>query len=831
MRNVKLAARSLAKTPFVTAVAVLSLALGIGANAAIFSMVHQILLRPLPVAEPDRLVNLSAPGPKPGSQSCNQAGDCNAVFSYAMFRDLEQAETGFSGIAAHVSFGANLAVRQQTASAQGMLVSGSYFPLLGLRPAAGRLFGPGDDEVIGGHYVVVLGHDYWVSRLDSDPSVVGDVITVNGHPMEIVGVAPEGFTGTTLGVRPAVYVPLSMRGVTNPGFDAFENRRSYWAYLFARLGPGVTIDQAAASVNSAYRTIVNEVEAPLQTGMSEQAMERFRTKEIELEPGARGQSQTHEGARVPLILLFSITGIVLLIACANIANLLLARAATRGLEMAVRLSLGASRIRVVTQLLTEALLLAVLGGAASLLVAHWTLAGMEAMLPARESADFFFRLDTTVILFAAALSVGTGVLFGLFPALHSTRPDLMTILRANSGQPSGARAAQRFRTSLVTVQIALSMALLISAGLFLKSLVNVTRVDLGIRTENVVTFGVAPVLNGYEPERTRALFEEIEAELAAIPGVTGVSAALVAVLAGNSWGTDVNVQGFESGPDIDSNSRMNQVGPDYFGTLGMPLLAGREFTAADVAGAPGVAIVNEAFARKFGLGRDAVGSFMSPSGSEAPDLEIVGLVRDASYSEVKTEVPPLFFTPWRQNESIGWINFYVRTAGDPAQILTMAPEVVRRLDPNLPVDDLKTLTSQVRESIFMDRMIGTLSAAFAVLATVLAAIGLYGVLAYTVAQRTREIGVRMALGANARRVRLLVLRQVGVMVLIGGTIGLAAAYGLGRVAQSLLFELEGHDPGVMMSAALLLTLVAAGAGYVPALRASRVDPMEALRYE
>jgi predicted permease len=829
--NVKFAFRTLFKTPFVTAVAVLSLALGIGANAAIFSLFNHLLLRPLPVHEPGQLVNVSAPGPKPGSQSCNQAGDCDVVFSYAMFRDLERApDSPFSGLAAHRLFSANLAYEGQTLSGEGVMVSGSYFPLLGLQPALGRLLTPNDDQTIGAHFVAVLSHTYWRTRLGQDPGVLNRTLVINGHPMTIVGVAPRGFDGTTLGGRPSVFVPITMRGQMNPGFTQFENRRSYWAYVFGRLKPGTSIEQAARSINAVYRPIVNDVEAPLQTGMSDQTMERFRTKEIALEPGAKGQSSVHEEARTPLLFLFAITGVVLLIACANIANLLLARGANRSVEMAVRLSLGANRRQIVTQLLTESVLLAIMGGIASLIVAKWTLVSIGAMLPPDPAAVIPRDLDPTIMLFAAALALGTGVLFGLFPALHSTRPDLITTIRANAGQPSGARAAARFRSSLVTAQIALSMALLISAGLFVRSLSNVSRVDLGIEVENLITFGISPELNGYDSTRTMALFLRVEEALAAIPGVTGVSAARVPLLAGSNWGSDVHVEGFERGPDTDANARFNQVGPSYFSVVGMPLLAGREFTASDVDEAPNVAIVNEAFAKKFNLGREAVGKRMSAGGNEL-DTEIIGLVEDAKYSEVKQEIPPLFFQPYRQDRRVGSLNFYIRTALPPEQILRQVPTVMATLDPNLPVEELKTMPQQVRDNIFLDRMISTLSAAFALLATLLAAVGLYGVLAYTVAQRTREIGVRMALGADGRRVRGMVLRQVAIMTAVGAVIGTGAAIGLGRMAQSLLYELQGQDPFVIAGAVVVLALVAVGAGYVPARRASLVDPMQALRYE
>ncbi len=831
MANLKLAVRRLLKTPFVTIVAVVSLSLGIGANAAIFSLFDEMLMRPLPVQRPGELVNLGAPGPKPGSQSCNQAGDCDVVFSYPMFRDLEKMQTVFTGVAAHRAFSANLAYRNQTMNGEGMLVSGSYFPVLGIQAALGRLLGPDDDRSIGTNFVTVLSHTYWSTRLGANPDVLNSTIVINGQSMTVVGIAPEGFEGTTLGSRPHVYVPITMRGLMSPGWKGFDNRRSYWAYLFARLKPGTTIDQARTAMNGLYHGIVNDAEAPLQKGMSDQTMARFRAKPITVEDGRRGQSSVHREAKTPLLLLFSITGIVLLIACANIANLLLARAATRATEMAVRLSIGASRRQLLSQLLTESCVLAVLGGLGSLVVAKWTLVLIGSLLPPQAVATIDMTLQRSVFVFAAIVSIGTGLLFGIFPALHSTRPDLVTALKAQAGQPSGARAAARFRTTLVTAQIALSMALLISAGLFVLSLQKVSRIDLGIKVDSVVTFSISPALNGYTPAQSKALFERVEDELAALPGVTGTTSAIVPLVAGNNWGNDVSVEGFQKGPDTDANSRFNEVAPGYLKTLGIPLLAGREFTRADTLGAPKVAIVNEAFAKKFNLGRDAVGKRMATGNSDKLDTEIVGLAKDAKYSDVKQVIPPVFFRPYRQDEQVGSMTFYARTATEPEQLLRSINPMVARLDPNLPVEDLKTLAQQVRENIFMDRMISTLSAAFSALATLLAAIGLYGVLAYTVAQRTREFGLRMALGADGNRVRGMVMRQVGWMTLVGGVVGIAMALGLAKSAQQLLYQLQWHDPLVVSISAAVLTLVALGAGFVPAHRASRVDPMRALRYE
>jgi predicted permease len=832
MMNLKLALRSLFKSPFVTIVAIVSLGLGIGANTAIFSQFHQLILRSLPVQEPDRLVNLSAPGPKPGSQTCNQAGDCDVVLSYPMFRDLERVQTSFTGIAAHRLFGANLAYRGQTLSGEGVFVSGSYFPVLGIQPILGRLLGPDDDRSIGQSPVAVLSYGWWQSRFGADPNVLNDTIIVNGQSLTIVGVAPKNFIGTTLGSTPQIFVPITLRGLLQPGWNQFENRRNYWIYSFARLKPGVSLDQAKTALNVPYHQIVNDVEAPLQQGISDQTMTRFKAKQLLMEDGWRGQSSIHGEARTPLLLLLGVTALVLLIACANIANLLLARAAGRSSEMAIRLSIGASRTQLITQLLVESCVLAILGGAAGMLVARWTIDLIASILPDEAAAALPSTIDGTVLLFAAGLTLGTGLLFGLFPALHSTRPELASTLKGQAGQPSSARAAQRFRTTLATAQIALSMTLLACAGLFTKSLLNVSHVDLGIKAENVITFGISPGLNSYKTERSQQLFERLEDELAAMPGVTGVTAALVPLIAGNNWGNDVKVEGYPTGPDVDNNSRFNEVGAGYFRTMGVPLIAGREFTRADVLGSPKVAVVNEAFAKKFNLGRDAVGKRMGSGGDKEPmDIEIIGLAQDAKYSDVKREIPPIFFRPYRQDDDLGTMTFYVRTRVDASSFLTNIPKAVARLDSNLPVENLRTLEEQVQNNVFMDRLMTTLSAAFATLATLLAAIGLYGVLAYTVTQRTREIGLRMALGAAPGAVRAMVLRQVAMMTVIGGVIGLGFAVWAGRGAQSLLYQMQGWDPLVLGASAVALTIVALGAGLIPAHRASRLDPMKALRYE
>jgi len=833
MSSLKLALRTLFKTPFVTAIAIVSLALGIGANAAIFSCFNQMLLESVNVPRPSELVNLGSPGPKPGSQSCGQPGDCDAVFSYAMFRDLQKGQTVFTGIAAHQPFGMNMAFDGQTMSGQGLLVSGNYFQVLQVQPAIGRLFDGNDDRLVGEAPVAVLGHGFWTTKFAADPGVLNRTIRINDQTLTIVGVAAPNFDGTTLGNKPLVYVPITLKGQMNPGWNAWANRTNYWAYLFARLRPGVAIDGARETLNAQYHAIVNDVEAPLQQGMSDQTMTRFRAKPIVVEPGGIGQSTVRSQAGTPLYLLLGVTGFVLLIACANIANLLLARSAARATEMAVRLSIGASRARLIGQLLTESLLLAVFGGVAGIFVAHWTLALIMSLMPPAIAQSMAFAISTPAVLFAAALTIGTGLLFGLFPALHSTRPDLVSTLKSQSGQPSGARGAARFRLVLATSQIALSMLLLAASGFFVKSLLNVSRIDLGIKSDNIISFRVSPTLNGYKGERVLVFYQQVEEQLRALPGATAVTASMVPLLSGSNWGNDVAVQGFEAGPDTDNNSRYNEIGPGYFSAMGTPLMSGREFTEADTLQGQKVAIVNETFAKKFKLGRDAVGKMMgSGRGYRSPlDTLIVGVVQDAKYSDVKRQIPPLFFRPYRQDAALGSASFYVRTAADPAQMASAVTGVVRRLDPNLPVDNLKTLAQQVKDNTFMDRMMTTLSSLFAGLATLLAAVGLYGVLSYTVSQRTREIGLRMALGAAPGRVRAMVLRQVAWMTLVGGIIGLAGAVGVGYSASTILFELKAWDPVVLAISAVLLSLVAIAAGFVPARRASLIDPMRALRYE
>jgi len=827
------AVRSLLKTPIVTTVAVLSVALGIGANVAIFSVFNQTLLRPLPVHEPHRLVNLVAPGMRSGTVSCGSAGTCDSIFSYPMFRDLERVQTSFTGIAAHRDFGAAVAYAGTSEGGDAALVSSSYFSVLELAPHLGRLLGPDDDRQPGSGQVVVLSYDYWQRRFGARTDVIGQPVRVNGQPMTIVGVAPQGFRGTTFGERPRIFVPISMREHVVPRSKGLNDRRAFWVYLFARLKPGVSQEQAQTIFNGQFRSIYTTVDLPLYQGMSPSNVERLKNIEMTLRPGAQGQSRAPDEAGGPLTLLFCVTLFVLLICCANVANLLLGRAAARTTEIAVRLSIGAGRRHIVAQLLAESMLLAIAGGLAGLVGARWTLGAMQAILPGDADSQLTFHIDSEMVLFAGALSLVTGVLFGLFPAIHSTRPNLLTALRANAGQPSGAKAAARFRVTLATAQIALSMALLISAGLFTKSLLNVSRVDLGLETERLVVFSVSPAMNGYAVERVRQVLDGIQDELRAYPGVVGVTTSRVRLIGGAQSVTDFRVQGVPNGPEENESVNYNLVGTDYLRTLGIDLVAGREFLPGDTAGTPKVAIVNKEFLRRNKLGRDVIGTRLQRMGrSDGFDIEIVGVAANSAYDDVKKDgQSPLVLMPYRQDPDLAGANIYVRTSGSEQDLLAALPRIVRNVDPGLPVADPRTMTAQVFENVAIDRLVTMLSTAFAVLATVLAALGLYGVLAYTVTQRTREFGLRMALGAEGKTVRRLVLRQVGSMTAVGAVIGMALAAGLGRAAESMLFRMTARDPMVFAGATVVLIAVALCAGLIPAQRAARVDPMIALRYE
>jgi len=822
--------RSLARTPLFTLTAITSLALGIGANTAIFSLLDHVVLRTLPISKPEELVFLYHPGPAQGSISSDESG--GPSFSYPMFRAMQARQTAFAALAGGRMSSASLSYKGTALAGRAHLVSGNYFEVLGVGAAIGRVFSEEDDRTVGGHPVILLSHGYWTSRFAADPSVLNETMIVNGHPMTIVGVARRGFVTEMPGSAPDVFVPISMKAQMTPDFDGFRNRKDYWVSLFARLKPGTTLQQAETAINVTYREELEQDIAQL-SHPSPDFLARFKAKHIVLKPGAHGRGSLREDGRRPLALLMAMTVLVLLIACANVANLQLARSAARTREVAVRLAMGASRAQLVRHLLAESCLVAFAGGVLGLVVAYWTLRAILAALPEAGPGFLSARLDTGMLLFAFALSVATGLLFGLYPAVRASKAQLTSALRDQSGQTTATRETGRLRKVLVTMQAAMALLLLISAGLFGRTLVNLSRIDLGIRADHLTTFTVSPRLNGYDDARAVQFFQDLTARLSVLPGVTLVSAARIPAIAGSASSGNITVEGFTPQRDGDDDSNVNAVGPGYFRTLGIPLIRGREIAESDTASAPKAVVVNEAFVRHFLPGRDPIGVRMAQGGGNSIklDMTIVGVVKDAKYSDMREAPPSVYYTAYSQIRRQSEMSFYVRTALEPETLAGAIRRETAALDPNLPIRELKTMRDQIDENTANERLLSMLTGGFAALATLLAAIGLYGVLAYNVARRTREIGIRMALGASAGHVRGLVVRDVILMLGIGGLVGLSAAAAVGKLVESVLYGMRPWDPLVYAGATAILAAIALIAAYVPARRATAVDPMTALRYE
>ncbi|MET0216073.1 MAG: ADOP family duplicated permease, partial [Vicinamibacterales bacterium] len=687
-----------------------------------------------------------------------------------------------------------------------------------------------DDQTIGAHRVVVLSHAYWRARFGEDPSILNDTISINGEPMTVVGVAPRGFHGTTTADSPDVFVPLTMSAAIHTDYDDLESRSDHWLYLVGRLEPGVSRAAAETSIHAVFSGIMQNIERAQYKGTPE-SRERYVSRKLLLGDGARGE-QPDRGDVIPVfVLLLSSTGIVVLIACANIANLLLARGVSRAGEFAVRLALGASRGQLIVQLLAESMVLAICGGLAGLFVAQALLNVLRGWLPGAAETQGT-AIDLPLLLFSSGLTLATAFLFGLVPAWHSTRVRVTTMPKSQAGG-AATGGASALRSALVASQIALALALLVVAGLFTRSLFNIGRIDLGMKISNLTTFRVSPVLNGYTPQRSQLLFEQIDEQLTGVPGVSSVTQSTIAVLGGDDASANLTVQGFDVSPDADTDANSSLIGSRFFSTLGIPLIAGRELSAVDTSVSQHVAVVNEAFARKFNLGRRAVGTRMELGRNSQPkfDIEIVGLVEDAKYSDVKEEIPPQFFLPYRQRDTRGTMNYYVRSSLESNQIAAAITRIVNGLDQNLPIENLRPMEDQVRERAQTDVLLARISIGFAGLATLLAAVGLYGVLAYAVAQRTAEIGIRLALGADAIRICRMVLGQVGRLTLVGVAVGLSGAVVLGRLAASMLFRVDGTDPLIMVSAGVTVVAVVLLAATIPALRAARIDPATALRSE
>jgi predicted permease len=824
-RDVRHASRSLRKNPGFLAIVILTLGLGIGANTAIFSLMDQVLLRPLPVHDAGSLVLLDGPG-------AFQGRTMNAMtFSYPMYKDFRDRNEVFDGVLARFPMSMTVVWKGASERASGDLVSGNYFDVLGVRPALGRVFNAADDLTPGAHPVAVLSHGYWTRRFGGDPSILNQTITVNGHPFTIVGVSARGFTGVQVGQAADVMVPLMMKAQMTPTWDDLDNRRSRWLTVMARLKPSVSRTAAETAMNVVYRQI-NEQEIKDISNASESFRKRFVSKHLDVLPGGKGLSDLRQEFSAPLIVLMSMVGVVLLIACANVANLLMARTTARQKEIALRLALGAGRARIVRHQLVESGLLAIGGTLVGLMLASWTGGFLLAALPGDPvSRNLSADPDARVAGFALLVGALTAIVFGVVPALQATRAGMTSALKEEAGSVAGGGRQARLRRVLVVGQVALSMMLLAGAGLFARSLYNLKTVDPGFKVQNLIAFSVDPSLSGYEGDRLTSLYRRMQEDLSSVPGVGSVSMSEVGALTGNDWRMTIRVDGYATKEGEDMNPSVDGVGPGYFATMGIPLVGGREFSERDVKGAPRVAIINETMARYFFGGANPIGRRFGFGRGAATDIEIVGVVKDVRSMELRDQAPRFIYLPYPQDDSLTQLTFYVRQARDGGSTASAVRQAVRRLDPNLPVFDMKTMAVQVDDSLFVERMVAVLSVAFGALATLLAAIGLYGVMSYAVARRTREIGIRMALGAERGRVLWLVLKEVAVMAAVGILGGLTGAIWLTRQVQSQLFGLSPNDPATLAAATVVLGFVALMAGYIPARRATAIDPMIALRTE
>ena len=842
-RDLKYTYRTLARAPGFTAVAVLTLALGIGANTAIFSLLDQVLLRLLPVKDPQQLVLLTMKGRHYGS---NWGG--NAI-SHPMFRDFRDHNEVFSDMFCRFPTSASLSFGQQSERVFVELVSGTYFSTLGVVPAMGRILTPEDDVVPSGHPFVVLNYNFWKTRFAGDPQVVGRTLNLNNYKMTVVGVAQAGFDGVELGFSPKIFIPIMMQPqivVGNPE-DMLKTRRTRWVNTFGRLKPGISQQQAKAALQPFMHSMLEmEVQQKEFNRASKYDRDEFLKCSIDVLPGSQGRSYTRRQLTTPLWVLMATTGVVLLIACANLANLMLVRGSGRVKEIAVRLAMGATRPRIIGQLLIESLSLSVLGGITGLAVAFWAdRALMKIYLPSDSGGmNISSAPDLRILLFNLAVTLLTGIIFGLVPALQTTKPNIAGTLKDQAGAVVGGGGNHRLRKGLVVVQVTLSLLLLVGAGLFVRSLANLRNLGPGFSPERLVAFQIDPSLNGFTPERLRIFYPQLSDALSSIPGVRSVGLASMRILEDNEWDSGMSVEGFTPAkPDEHAQPYMNAIGPNYFATLGVPIIEGRDFTINDRHivkhgpeewnWAPTTVMINEKFAQKYFAGRNPIGlhlGFGTDPGTPT-DMEVIGVVKDFKYTNLRDEIPVQAYIPYLGDRFLGGMTIYVRTIGDANQLMSTVRSTVRDMDPNVPIYAMRTTEVTINESLSTERMIASLSAVFGFLATLLAVIGLYGVMAYTVAQRTREVGIRIALGAARGKVIWLVMREVLLLVAIGVIAGVTASVALTRVVQSQLFGLTPHDPLTLGLAAAVLAVVACAAGYIPALRASRLDPMVALRYE
>ncbi|HZS54617.1 MAG TPA: ABC transporter permease [Bryobacteraceae bacterium] len=828
--NLRYSLRAVRRSPLFASIAILSLALGIGANTAIFTLIDQLMLRQLPVKNPDQLVMLYQRGPHNG----NNMGE--RMNSYPIYQDFQKKATPLSEVLCRRLVNASVSVNNQTERVEAELVSGNYFTMLGVQPAIGRVFNSQmDDRVYKGQPAAVLNYDYWVNRFARDPNIVGRKILINNYPMTVVGVSARGFVGLDPAIAPQVWVPILMEPLVMPEWFWFQmdDRRTRWVQVFGRLKPGYTVESAQASLQVLFHQIREyEITLPSAKDWSRFNRQQFLTGTIRLQKAAEGYSQLRNSFSTALIVLMCMVGLVLLIACANVANLLIARAFARQKEIAVRLSIGASRSQLIRQLLVESLVLSFAGGVAGVGIAVAMTKGLLALIPAEENPLLIQPTpDLRILLFTLALTLLTSLIFGLVPALRASRPDLWGTLKDAAGSIAGTGGSLFLRKGLVATQVALSFLLLFGAGLFVKSLQNLKETPTGFHDpDNLITFQLSPALNGYDAPKTVYFYDQLLANIRAIPGVKAAALASDPVLSGDEWDSTTSVEGHKAKDGEDMQAFMNAISPGYFETMGVPLIAGRDFDRRDIKDKSKVAIVNEHFARHFFGNGIAVGRHIGRGGGPNTklDIEIVGVVGDSLYEGPREGVHRQVFLPnWGNNG----VAFYVRAAIGANSLYAAVKQQVKKLDAAMPVYDMKTLGKQLDETLLTERLVALLSAGFGLLATLLAAIGLYGVMAFVVTRRTKEMGVRMALGANAASVIWLVMREVLVLLTIGLAIGVPAAIGLGRLVAAQLYGIKPSDPWVATFSMAGMIVVACAAGLIPAGRASRIDPILALRYE
>ena len=827
-QDVRYGIRQLLRSPGFAAVAVLTLALGIGANTAIFSLLNALLLRDLPVQEPSRLVLL---GTAHARGSTGEFAFTDA-YSYSFYLDFRQKNRAFSDVCSllSVQFAGMHGAIDESGSLEPMnvqLVSGTYFSTLGVRPIVGRGFTEADDEPAGGHPIALVSYSWWKRRFGRDPSIVGRTVTLGPTIYTIVGVTPPEFFGTTVGESPDLWIPLSMEKQVSPGWNGLDDKRFESLYIIARLKPGVAAVQAEANVNLLARQIWHDYAGPVLTEEQRQSLEHVH---IPLTPAALGISHLRYEFSVPLQILMVVVCIVLLIACANIANLLLARATTRLREIAVRRAIGAGRGRLFRQMLTESLLIAVLGGALGILLASWATHALLAMVSTGpELLPLNVTPDARVLAFTFLISVMTAILFGTAPALRVTKVDLTPALKDGRNTVSvGARSG--LGKALIVSQVALSLVLLIGASLFLRSLVNLANVETGFDKQNVLLFRVDPVDAGYKIDsRLLSLYQQIERRVSALPGIRAASISFFTFNQG-TWSTGITVKG--KAPDPSSPNVMhNVVGSSYFAAMGIPLLVGRVFGPGDTATSLKVAIINETMAREFFPGSSPIGHHFS-IGDDPNDsnMEVVGVVRDAKYEGLREEPEPAAYYPYTQH--IGpYFDLEVRYSGDSRAIIPEVSQAVAEVDRRVPVSYQNTLAQQVEQSIVSQSLVARLSVFFGLVAMFLACIGIYGLMSYAVTRRRNEIGIRMALGAGGSEVLRMVMGETFVLVGFGLIIGSPAAVLAEQLVTKLLFGIKPTDPLSMAGAAAVLLSFAVAAAYLPARRAMRVDPIVALRYE